>query len=67
MAHERKKLVDWAVEEEIVTKDESEKLLEALTALYDVLRVDAFEAEGIKELAAGAQGKRQVVERIPHK
>ena len=67
MAHERKKLVDWAIKEKVITKDESKKLLEALTALYDVLRVDAFEAEGIKQLAACAKGKRQVVERIPHK
>lgn len=63
MGHERKALVDWACEQNIVTKDESEKLLEALTALYDVLRVDAFDAEGLKELATCAEGKRKVVER----
>ncbi|MFQ3230405.1 acyl-CoA dehydrogenase [Reinekea sp.] len=63
MGHERKELVDWAYKEKIITKDESEKLLEALTALYDVLRVDAFDADGLKELANGAAGKRKVVER----
>jgi acyl-CoA dehydrogenase len=65
MGHERKELVDWACQQKIITEGESEKLLEALTALYDVLRVDAFDAEGLKELATCAQGKRQVVER-PH-
>ncbi len=63
MGHERKELVDWACEQKIIKADESEKLLEALTALYDVLRVDAFDAEGIKKLAKAAKGKRKVVER----
>ena len=42
---------------------ERDALLEALTALYDVLRVDAFDAEGIRELAESSRGKRRVVER----
>lgn len=63
MGHERKELVDWACEQKIITEEESGKLLEALTALYDVLRVDAFDAEGLKKLAKGAKGKRKVVER----
>ncbi|WP_404365982.1 acyl-CoA dehydrogenase [Marinobacter sp.] len=63
MGHERKHLVDWAVEEKIVTEKEAEPLLEALTALYDVIRVDAFDEDGIKELAKCAKGKRKVVER----
>jgi acyl-CoA dehydrogenase len=63
MGHERKELVDWACEHNIITKDESGKLLEALSALYDVLRVDAFDAAGIKKLATAAKGKRKVVER----
>ena len=64
MGHERKELVDWACEQKIISEEESGKLLEALTALYDVLRVDAFDAEGIKKLAKGAKGKRKVVERV---
>jgi len=40
-------------------------LLEALEALYDVIRVDAFEAEGLKALSRCAKGKRKVVERPP--
>lgn len=67
MGHERKELVDWASEHGIVSAEESGKLLEALTALYDVLRVDSFEAEGIRELAKVAEGKRRVVERPSRK
>ncbi len=67
MGHEREELVDWACAQKIITRDERAKLLEALTALYDVLRVDAFDAEGMKQLAACAQGKRKVVERSPNK
>jgi acyl-CoA dehydrogenase len=63
MGHERKELVDWACEQEIITQDEPGKLLEALTALYDVLRVDAYDAEGIEKLAICAQDKRKVIER----
>ncbi|WP_166256629.1 acyl-CoA dehydrogenase [Marinobacter salicampi] len=63
MGHERKQLVDWAVEQDIVKESESEHLLEAMTALYDVIRVDAFDAEGIKELSKCATGKRRLVER----
>lgn len=63
MGHQRAELVDWAVDTGVIEESEREPLLEALTALYDVLRVDAFEAEGIKELADAARGKRQVVER----
>lgn len=67
MGHERKELVEWASEHGIVSAEESGKLLEALTALYDVLRVDSFEAEGIRELAKVAEGKRRVVERPSRK
>jgi acyl-CoA dehydrogenase len=63
MGHQRSDLVDWAVAQEIIDKEDREPLLEALNALYDVIRVDAFEAEGIKEMSAGVRGKRQVVER----
>jgi acyl-CoA dehydrogenase len=60
---QRAGLVDWAVSSGIVTKDERELLLEALTALYDVIRVDAFDPEGIRELAEGSRGRRRVIER----
>ena len=63
MGHEREELVAWAVEKSVISEAEREPLLEALTALYDVIRVDAFDPDGIKELAAAAQGKRRVVER----
>ncbi|PCM43976.1 acyl-CoA dehydrogenase [Marinobacter sp. ANT_B65] len=63
MGHERKELVDWACAEGIVKADECDKLQEALTALYDVIRVDAFDEEGLKALSRCAKGKRKVVER----
>lgn len=63
MGHERKELVDWACAEGIVRADECDKLEEALTALYDVIRVDAFDEEGLKALSRCAKGKRKVVER----
>lgn len=63
MGHQRKELVDWACAQGVVKADECPKLEEALTALYDVIRVDAFDADGLKELSDCARGKRQVVER----
>ncbi|MBU2873053.1 acyl-CoA dehydrogenase [Marinobacter salexigens] len=63
MGHQRKELVDWACAEGVVKADECEKLEEALTALYDVIRVDAFDEEGLKALSRCAKGKRKVVER----
>jgi acyl-CoA dehydrogenase len=65
MGHERKELVDWACAQGIVTADECPKLEAALTALYDVIRVDAFDGDGLKALARCAKGKRKVVERPP--
>lgn len=63
MGHQRVELVDWAIAEKIVDADHRSELIEAFTALYDVIRVDAFGAEGIRELSAAARGKRRVVER----
>ncbi|MCD1631776.1 acyl-CoA dehydrogenase [Marinobacter shengliensis] len=63
MGHQRKDLVDWACAQGIIKADECPKMEEALTALYDVIRVDAFDADGLKALAKGAKGKRKVVER----
>ncbi|WP_152205669.1 acyl-CoA dehydrogenase [Marinobacter changyiensis] len=65
MGHQRKELVDWACEQGVVKGEECDKLLEALEALYDVIRVDAFEADGLKALAHCAKGKRKVVECAP--
>ncbi|WP_339799401.1 acyl-CoA dehydrogenase [uncultured Marinobacter sp.] len=63
MGHQRKELVDWACKEGVIKAEECDKLLEALTALYDVIRVDAFDSEGLKALSRAAKGKRKVVER----
>jgi acyl-CoA dehydrogenase len=63
MGHQRAELVEWAVEEGVVTEQEREPLLAALASLYDVIRVDAFDPGGLRELATAARGKRRVVER----
>ncbi|MEC7376803.1 MAG: acyl-CoA dehydrogenase [Pseudomonadota bacterium] len=65
MGHQRKELVDWACDQGIVKKEECDQLLEALEALYDVIRVDAFDADGLKALSRCAKGTRKVVERPP--
>jgi len=63
LGHQREELVDWAIEQGVISQPERGPLLEALTALYDVIRVDAFEADGLRELAEGSRGRRRVVER----
>ena len=63
MGHQRQELVAWAVARGIVSEKDRAPLLEALTALYDVIRVDAFDPEGIREMAVCVEGKRRVVER----
>jgi acyl-CoA dehydrogenase len=63
LGHQRAELVDWAVDSGIVAEEERELLLEALTALYDVIRVDAFDPEGLKELAEASRGRCRVIER----
>jgi len=63
MGHQREELVNWAIDEQLAEESDRAALLEALTALYDVIRVDAFDAEGIKKLAECTPGVRQVVER----
>ncbi|MFT7304854.1 MAG: acyl-CoA dehydrogenase [Candidatus Azotimanducaceae bacterium] len=52
MCQPRSELVDWAVAEKILDEEDKEPLPETLTALYDVIRVDAFDAQGIKEISA---------------
>lgn len=63
LGHQRRELVDWALQQGVIKPEESASLLEALTALYDVIRVDAFDGEGLQELAECSAGKRRVVER----
>lgn len=63
MGHQRAELVDWAVSEDIISEKDREPLLAALTALYDVIRVDAFDADGIRQMSGCVIGKRKAVER----
>ncbi|ROT98407.1 acyl-CoA dehydrogenase [Marinobacter sp. R17] len=63
MAHQRSELVDWAIEKNVVREDERDTLIEALSALYDVIRVDAFDGDAIKSLAECSEGKLSEVAR----
>ncbi len=63
LGHQYAELVEWGCARGVVKPEEREGLLEALRALYDVIRVDAFDADGLRELAGATTGKRQVVAR----
>ncbi|MEQ5833973.1 acyl-CoA dehydrogenase [Marinobacter sp. NFXS9] len=63
MAHQRSELVDWAIEKNVIREDERDTLIEALSALYDVIRVDAFDGDAIKSLAECSEGKLSEVAR----
>jgi len=63
LGHQRRELVDWAVERELLSDNEAEKVLEALEALYDVIKVDAFWNEDINALAECSGGKLKEVDR----
>lgn len=63
MGHQREELIDWAIAKHIISEQERKPLLEALTALYDVIRVDSFDADGIQKISEYAKGKRKVVKR----
>ncbi|MFZ5601085.1 MAG: acyl-CoA dehydrogenase domain-containing protein, partial [Pseudomonadota bacterium] len=63
MGHQRRELVDWAVANGIIGQDDHAPLLEALNTLYDVIRVDAFDADAIKTMADQVRGQYRVVVR----
>lgn len=63
MGHQRRELVDWAVANGIIGQEQHAELLEALNALYDVIRVDAFDADAIKTMADQVRGQYRVVVR----
>jgi len=63
MGHKRRQLVDWAITEKLVNEEEGELLFEALTAQYQAIRVDAFDAQAISELAQVIQGKYRETDR----
>ena len=63
MAHQREELVDWAIKQGAIKSEERDLLIEALAALYDVIRVDAFDGDAIADLAEGSKGKLTEVAR----
>ncbi|MEO6698511.1 MAG: acyl-CoA dehydrogenase, partial [Paraperlucidibaca sp.] len=63
LGHQREELLDWAIERDIISQDERALVSEAMAAMYDVIRVDAFDMDGIKALAECSKGKLHAVER----
>lgn len=63
LGHQRDELLDWAIEQEIIQEKEREAVSEALAAMYDVIRVDAFSREDVEKLAQCSIGKLREVER----
>jgi len=63
MGHQWDEMADWAVNQKIIAASERPVLLEAFTALYDVIRVDAFDADALKAKAESVRGKHKLVQR----
>lgn len=63
LGHQREELLDWAIEHRIIDEGDREAVSEALAAMYDVIRVDAFAKEDIARLAECSTGKLREVER----
>jgi len=63
LAHEWEQVLDCALQREVITKEERATASEAMTALYDLIRVDAFSAKDIAARAKAAKGKLKEVDR----
>jgi acyl-CoA dehydrogenase len=63
MGHQWEEMAEWAVNNNIIGAEERPALLQAIEALYDVIRVDAFDAEALRAKAESVQGKHKLVER----
>ena len=63
LGHQREELLDWAIERDVITQEERASVSEAMAAMYDVIRVDAFSRESIQALAKESIGRLELVER----
>ncbi|MCC5885850.1 MAG: acyl-CoA dehydrogenase [Gammaproteobacteria bacterium] len=63
LGHQRDELLDWAIKRNVISENERAAVAEALAALYDVIRVDAFSKESIEALAAASKGTLELVTR----
>lgn len=63
LGHQQEQLLDWAIERNLISQDERTEVSAAMAAMYDVIRVDAFDMEGIKALAECSKDKLKAVER----
>ena len=59
----RHTLFTAAQKRELITQQERDQASEAMAAIYDLIRVDAFDAKNIEALAEVSKGKLKVVER----
>lgn len=63
LGHQREELLDWAQERDLLDDSERQKVSEAMAAMYDTIRVDAFSKESIEALAQDSIGRLELVER----
>jgi len=63
LGHQREELLDWAQERELIDDSERKAVSEAMAAMYDTIRVDAFSKESVEELGKDAVGRLKLVER----
>lgn len=63
LAHEWDQVLEWAEKTGVLSAQERVQVAEAMAAMYDVIRVDAFAAEDIQALATRGAGSLQEVVR----
>ncbi|MEQ6886500.1 acyl-CoA dehydrogenase [Salicola sp. Rm-C-2C1-2] len=63
LGHQREELLDWAQERELLDDTQRERVSEAMAAMYDTIRVDAFSKESLEALAKDSIGRLELVER----
>ncbi|TVP52388.1 MAG: acyl-CoA dehydrogenase [Halomonadaceae bacterium] len=63
LGHQREELLDWAIEQQLINDQERQGVSEAMAAMYDAIRVDAFAKDSIRRLAECAEGTLELVER----
>ncbi|XOZ33201.1 acyl-CoA dehydrogenase [Halomonadaceae bacterium KBTZ08] len=63
LGHQREELLDWAQERELLDDTQRARVSEAMAAMYDTIRVDAFSKESIETLARDSMGRLELVER----
>ena len=63
LAHEWEQVLDCAQKRELISQEERDEASQAMAAIYDLIRVDAFAAKDIAALAKASKGKLKEVDR----